>query len=302
MNSKNFIIGRQTGDTISWHAHSLENSNACCLYCGTSLRSPSPPESDKEHLIGRNFVPKGTMGDQQFNFIFRTCRRCNARKAVAERHVSSVTLFNSPGRFENAQVNEVAIRKGKSDFHPKKKGVRIEDAYEHCFLSTSLGPGSIEFGMIAPPQLEKNLAKNAAFSHIQGLFALLCTEDYRDPLKMRLLSLDQFLWFDYYFYNDWGNPQAIEIANRVLGWDCYANIVSAKGYFKAIMRRCDEGWFWALEWNRQLRILGGISSSRMKLFEVLPDEDWTRTPQGRIRRDTPLNAKVDNLFSGTVLG
>jgi hypothetical protein len=300
MTEMNFRTGRITGKTTSWYASSLDRSNACCIYCGVYLRGENPPASDKEHLIARNFVPKGTMDCQPFNFLFRTCRQCNSRKASAERHVSSVTLFNSPGRNDDTKVDEVAIKKGKGDYHPRKPGVPIEESHEHKSFITSLGPMSVKFGMHSPPQLDKDLVGEVAFSHIQGLFTLICTEDYLDPQKMRLLPQDQFLWFDSYTHNDWGNPQAVEIANRVRNWTCLANIESAQGYFKAIMRCSDEGWFWALEWNRHLRLLGGIATTRMKLFEDLPSEGWISAPQGRMRREIPLEIKDDHLFSGTV--
>ncbi|MDC7698012.1 hypothetical protein [Vogesella indigofera] len=294
------VLGKQTGQTISWHAPEVERSNACCVYCGVSLRGPDAPLSDKEHLIARNFVPTGTMGGQPFNFIFRACRQCNARKADAERHVSSVTLFNSPARLVDDRVNDIALRKGRGDYHPSKKGVLIQEAHENLSLDYSLGPLSVKFGMVAPPQLDKNKAGEVAFSHVQGLFTLICTEDYRDPLKMRLLPQEQFIWYDWYAFDDWGNPQALEIANRVNDWECLANIVSAEGYFKATLRRSDEGWFWALEWNRQLRLVGGISSSSMKVFEKLPDEGWVLTPSGRMRQHVPHRIESDQLFAGVV--
>lgn len=300
MTKPTFKTGRLTGSTISWHAPSLEGSNACCIYCGSSLRGPNPPDSDKEHLIARNFVPTGMMDGQPFNFIFRACRSCNARKACAERHVSSVTIFNSPGRFEDTRVNEAAIRKGSGDFHTKKKKVRIQDAHEDISICYSSVTMSVKFGMVAPPQLDSSQISEVAFSHIQGLFTLICTEDYHDPLKMCLLPQDQFIWYDCYTHSDWGNPQAVEIANRVRDWECLANIVSAEGYFKATMRRSDEEWFWALEWNRQLRLVGGISMSRMKLFEELPNVGWKPIPQGRMRQHTPLDGKNDQLFAGVV--
>lgn len=159
---------------------------------------------------------------------------------------------------------------------------------------------SIKLGMVAPPQLNRDMVGEVAFSHIQGLFSLICTEDYLDPSKMRLLSQNQFIWFGSYAYDDWGNPQAVEIVKRVCNWDCLANIESAQGYFKAIMRCSNEGWFWALEWNRQLRLLGGISGVRMKLFEGLPSEGWTPIPQGRMRQNVPLDIKDDHLFVGVV--
>lgn len=298
--TKSLLSGKQQGQTISWYTSTAENSNACCIYCGVSLRGTGAPPSDKEHLIARNFVPTGTLNGQPFNFIFRACRPCNARKAVAERHVSSITLFNTPSRLEDARVNDIALRKGRGDFHPSKKGVLVQDAHESLSIAGSFGPMSISFGMIGPPQLDKNMTGEVAFSHVQGLFALVCTEDHRNPSKMRLLPQDQFIWYDWYTYNDWGNPQAREIASRVNDWECLANIVSAEGYFKATLRRSNEGWFWALEWNRQLRLLGGISASRMPVFENLPDEGWRPTPGGRVRQNVPYEPEPDQLFSGVV--
>lgn len=298
MSRPNFRLGRKTGKTISWFAHSLDASNACCIYCGTFLQGVNPPNSDKEHLVAKNFVPKGSMDGQPFNFLFRACRSCNARKAHAERHVSSVSLFNSPGRLENnkVNVNEIAMRKGKGDFHPKKQGVPVKDAHEHI----TVGPANMTFGMVAPPQIDRALLEEVAFSHIQGLFALICTEDYRDSQKMRLLPQNHFICYQHYTCEDWGNPQAIEITNRVSDWVCLANIETAEGYFKAIMRRGEEGWFWALEWNKYIRVMGAIGVPPMKLFERLPSEDWTPIPQGRMRQNVPLDTNDDHLFVGAV--
>ena len=56
---------------------------------------------------------RGRWVGMAFNFIFRACRECNACKAHAERHVSSVTLFNSPGRQDDERAQEAALRKGR---------------------------------------------------------------------------------------------------------------------------------------------------------------------------------------------
>lgn len=240
------------------------------------------------------------MEDQSFNFLFRTCRPCNDSKASAERHVSSVTLFNSPSRLENSKVDEIATQKGDGDYHPKKKGVLIRDAHEHISLNFSIGHISSKFEMVAPPQLDRASVEDVAFRHIQGLFALICTEDHLDPEKIRLLPQDQFIFFGSYTHDDWGNPQALEIANRVCDWDCLANIESAQGHFRAIMRRNKESWFWALEWNKQLRLIGGISKMPMGLFEGLPSQGWMQTPQGRMRKNVPLITENDHLFLSDV--
>ena len=65
----------------------------------------------REHLIGREFVPAGAFdGGRKFNFIFRTCEHCNGKKAEFERHVSSVTLFRSPARAEDERIDARAAR------------------------------------------------------------------------------------------------------------------------------------------------------------------------------------------------
>lgn len=299
-NEGDFRQGRETGGVISWHARSAQLSNALCLYCGQLLTGPGAPSSDKEHLIARNFVPTGTMTDLSFNFLFRACRECNARKADAERHVSSVTLFNSPAREVDSRAELAATRKGRADFHPTKRGVLIQNAHKELKVEHQHPLMKISFTGVAPPQIDRNCAGEVAFCHIQGLFALITTTDYRDPQRMQLLPQDQFIWYDMYPHHDWGNPQATELAHRVESWECVANIVSAEGYFKAIMRRNATSWFWALEWNKQLRLVGGINQSRMQVFEQLPSEGWIPTPKGRMRRQVPLDPTSDLLFEGQV--
>ena len=239
--------------------------------------------------------------DGQFNFIFRACVECNQRKAIAERHVSSVTLFNSPARAEGEHADMEALRKARNDYHPRKKGVLVKDSQEQLTLTGRFGGASISVGMVGPPQPDKDMLGEVAFSHIQGLFSLLTTEDYLVEQKMRLLPQHHFIWYDSYSYEDWGNPQAVELATRVQSWKCAANIESAQGFFRAILRINENGiWFWALEWNRQMRLVGGISDKRMAVFEDLPNEGWMPTPNGRMRENIPLKSEDDILFIGEV--
>lgn len=291
--------GRITGETISWHHSSQSLSNACCLYCGKPFNGPTAPPSNKEHLIARNFVPSGTIG-QQFNFIFRACLACNARKAQAERHISAVTLFNSPERATNTHTDDEATRKGRGDFHSRKKGVLIEDSGDSFEIVGKYATAGISITVSGPPQAETSAIHEVALSHIQGLFSLITTRDYRNLESIHLLPEDQFILFGKYSHRDWGNPQAVEIAKRVKDWPCYANISSAGGHFRAILRASTSGWFWALEWNMHLRIIGGISIAKMEIFENLPEEDWSAIPQGRMRRETPLDPARDILFAAEI--
>src|SRR5947209_19886080 len=105
------VFGFKRGQPVTWYNKDLTKSNQYCLYCGDFLGIGSEVASDKEHLIGRNFVPKGSLDSGGFNFIFRACQSCNGRKSSAERHISSVTLFNSPGRWSDEDVDALAIHK-----------------------------------------------------------------------------------------------------------------------------------------------------------------------------------------------
>lgn len=293
------VCGRR-GRTWSWYARKPARSNQHCPYCGVLVGDGTVP-SDEDHLIGRNFVPKGTL-DGSFNFTFRSCRECNARKGEAERHISSVTLVNSPGRANDVRANEAASRKATGDFHPDKQGIPIGQATNDYSVTFTYGALSMQFDLVSPPQVKQATAQLLALNHIQALFALVTTEDYHVPEKMRLLPYPQFRYFGHYAYQDWGNPHLIEVARRVSRWSCPAKIVAADGYFRAILKRSeDHGWFWALEWNRYLRLVGAIvqENKSAQVFKNLPDLVWKPLSggSGRYRSESQLVEEVDRLFS-----
>jgi hypothetical protein len=303
------IFGYKPGQPINWFKKKLAESNQYCLYCGELVGSGSQVESDKEHLIGRNFVPKGSLDGRSFNFHFRACRECNGRKGDAERHVSSVTLFNSPARLSDKEVNAIAEHKASRDYHPDKKGVLVRDAHNEHEVKTESGPMQMTFGLVGPPQVNSTGVRLLACNHVQGLFALLTTEDPRVREKSRILLADQCHLFGYYTYQDWGNPHLVEMTRRVDDWPCYANIDAANGYFKAILKRSREelgGWFWAIEWNKYLRIVGVVNFlySESSLFDGLPDLGWQGLPDGkgkrRYRKQVPLLPESDTLFLSQV--
>lgn len=263
--------------------------------------------SDREHMIGRNFVPQGSLRSDSFNFIFRACRDCNERKAAAERHLSTVTLFNSRARSEDREIDKLAEHKATRDYHPGKKGVRVRDATDNHEVIFKGSNFEMTFGLLSPPQPNRDDLVLLAYNHTQALFSLLTTENPRDGNKLRLLPADHFFCFGYYMHGDWGNLHLAEISQRTSDWPCYANITTADGYFRAILRRSsvdEDGWFWALEWNQCVRVVGGITNSGVgsKPFQKLPELDWRWLPDGsgRIRRDVPLPEGVDTLFAASL--
>lgn len=294
---------KDVGATV-WYHKRHSKSNQYCPYCGIYIGDKTAP-SNKEHLIGRNFIPNIANDGKSFNFIFRSCVACNSEKSKAERHISSVTLFNSPSRFENKEIENLALRKASQDHH-HITGLSVDRSTRSQAATVD---GLLNFNFSIPPQLDPQYCKALAFYHVQGLFALVTS---KDPLNkyggMRLLPFDQFYYFGSYIVNDWGNPRLVEVVNKVRDWPCVALVDAAGGFFKVVIKKSLEGnWWWALEWNKYLRLTGGICNpgETPQLFNDLPVEPWSDVfvqPDGslvRIKTEFPLSPEDDELFSPT---
>jgi hypothetical protein len=255
-------------------------------------------------LIGRNFVPKGSLTGDSFNFVFRACIECNSEKSNAERHVSTVSLFNSPARLEGRAINDLAIRKASKDYHPIAQKL-VRDASVPHKIETEGNGFSSNLHMTSPPQLEHKSVILLAVRQIQGLFALITTEDPRIPEKSKILSASNVLVHMNYNYGDWGNPQLLEIVERTKDWQAPLVVNSASSHFKAILRlpkSPGEGYFWALEWNKSVRIVGAICHPNQNpaWLDNLPTLNWWSIPgkdQSRIRMEIPLGENSDYLFA-----
>ena len=287
---------------IKWLNRDPTRSNQHCLYCGVFVGPEAGVQSDEEHLVGRNFVPKGTM-ENAFNFSFRACRHCNARKANLERHVSSVTLLNSPSVASDETARRAAERKAVGDTHPETR-VKMGEAIVRQTVEFSFGPATFSFGLSGPAPAAKDYIPELASYHIQALFALVTTPENGSTENVRLLPLNQFRVFGCYPHSDWGNPQLVEIAGRAADWPCHVAIHTAAGFFRACLRRHESaGWFWALEWNKSLRVVGGINhpEGNNPLFENLPALDWKPLPDGSgfSRREQGYPDQGELLFPGS---
>lgn len=292
---------------IVWFHRLIEKSNQWCLYCGEPLGQASSPPSNREHLIAREFVPTGYMTDKCFNFIFRACVKCNSEKSNLERHISSISLINSPSRKTDIRIDEIAIHKASKDFHPNHKGKSVIESTETTQINFN---SFIKFGLLTPPQAHRKYVEDLASYHIQGLFSLITTSNPLSADETRLLPVDQIHFHQAFNVGDWGNPQLLTIINRTKNWPCYCNIQTADGYFKAILKSSptdDDGWFWALEWNKYLRIVGGIYTKNklQNIFLNLPELEWNsisthKTHSARIRKESPLIV-TDELFQAEVV-
>jgi hypothetical protein len=120
------------------------------------------------------------------------------------------------------------------------------------------------------------------------------------------LSGDYFGFFRAYPHRDWGNPQLLEVARRAAAVPVVTWITTANGYFRCVLRRealPSSPWFWALEWNKSLRLVGwiGVPTTVPPIFADLPDIGWHTTlhPGGgftRFREEVKLGDIDDLLF------
>jgi hypothetical protein len=287
---------------VSWFSSTLHRSNQHCLYCGALVGVGSSVRSDREHLVARHFVPKGSLDATAFNFIFRACMTCNRLKGDAERHVSSVSLFNSPGRAENSEVDAIAAHKATSDFHPAKPGIRVADSSISRTYDSRFGSARLSFGMVGPPQIDAIRACTLACNQIQALFSLVTTRNPRVSDDTILLRANYWHYLGIYSWRDWGNVQLTELSRRICAWPVVLRITTAKGYFRAILRATEktpDEWFWGLEWNRSIRMVGSIyrDDSKPAVFDDLPMFDWRQiAPNARMREEVPQPEDQDLLF------
>lgn len=307
------IFKDKQNQPVNWFHRQPGKSNQYCLYCGSFVGDGANIKSNKEHLIAREFVPSGTLeGGKSFNFIFRACEQCNTEKSNIERHISSVTIFNSPSRYESGEINLLAIRKASKDYHPNKQGVLVQDAFDkHKLVFDENQNFKLSFDFVSPPQANLSYIKLLAFMHIQGIFSLITTINPLEASQTNLLSSKYFFFFGAFNNADWGNPQVLTAIERAKEWPCYANIDSANGFFKVIMRRnkgTDGEWFWALEWNKSYRVLGGIFHPEQTptAFRDLPPLIWQELgvhggKSTRRREEISINEEQDTLFKAQVV-
>lgn len=274
--------------TVTWFHANPARSNQHCLYCARFVGPGAEIESDKEHLINRRIAAPGLMGGaKSFNFIFRACKPCNEEKARIEEHVSAVTLLTSPGRTDPV-IDAAARSKAAASFDRRHRRPIAEVRNNFKIVM-----GQFTFGLTSAAQLDPNAVRLLALRHIQGLFSLVATRDPRRAETTKVLSGHEFGFFATYPYRDWGNPQLLEIVRRVEGYERAADVTTADGFFRASLRPGPNGapWFWALEWNQNLRVVGWIGNPKEPPapFRELPPLTWHRLrTSDRIRHETPL--------------
>lgn len=162
--------------------------------------------------------------------------------------------------------------------------------------------------MLSPPQLKSEYVRGLALSHMQAFFSLVTTCNPTKERGLRLLPEKHFHLWKSYSHTDWGNLELLCLIERTKDWPCYCNVSTANDFFRVLMKQNPLGsdWFWALEWNKHLRVVGSISSSwnTAAIFKGLPALNWICADDKgktgvRMRINLPLVGD-DELFAALV--
>ena len=233
--------------------------NITCIYCGCNLKDNS--ENTKEHVIGRRFVPKGSL-DGWWNLILRACTKCNSIKSNLENDISAITLvWKTWLNSSNANESEIkeACRKSQNSISNKTRKPVIKSK-EKLKIEISNIPGlNLAFNTVAPPQLDEMRIYDLARLQLMAFFYFIT---YDETLKRGYYWEDGFHPLAFALHSDWGNELQKSFMEEVVNWEPRFVCDTANGYFKLIIRKHPDAkcWSWAIEWNKSCRVVGFFGS------------------------------------------
>lgn len=275
----------------------LKLKNMTCVYCGVDFRAGVP--RTKEHVIGKKFVPKVDFGNQ-WNLIVFACENCNNAKSELEGELAAISMQpDAFGRFvdEDERLPREAKRKGEGAVS-SRTGKPVADSHEKLMINMT-GPlmrgVTASFRLITPPQIDWCRAAQLAKLHFLAFFYLIT---YDRETRQGGRPSGQFAPLCVTFKQDWGNAMMRSFQKEIAEWPTQVHAAGADGFFKLVIRRQEpaELWAWALEWNRNTRLIGllGDEAPMRKVVAKLP---LARTRDG-YRKEEALSEDEDHLFDG----
>jgi len=276
--------------------------NLTCPYCGCELDKAS---STKEHVIGRRFVPVGTLY-QDWNLILCACKTCNVRKSDLEDDISVITMHHDA--FGNSPSSEAVaeVERKKSKSRSRRTGKSVGESIESMTLQTKFGSSaSMTFTFTGPPQVQSDRVFELAHLQMMGFFYFLT---YKEERSRGYFWLGKFAPVLEARKSDWGNPTHLAFMRTVLAWEPRILVSTAKGHYAAAIRKhpTQNLWSWAVEWNKSFRVVGyfGEESSAREAIAQLPLLEGRSIVEGetrwvRYRKETPLTEAEDRLFHWT---
>lgn len=276
--------------------------NVTCAYCGVAFSDLMP--SEKEHVIGRRFVPKGTL-DRQWNLLLRSCRRCNGLKADLENDISAITMH--PAAYgghvnDDPRLHAEASRKAQNSIS-RRTGKPVAVGENPLKVGTKFGPAVFDFSFAMPPQAQEDRLYELARYQVGGFFYLTTFDE--GTARGGLLP-GGFYPLAAVRKADWGNPQMRWFMDTTKAWRWRVHAIGADGYFAIATRRMSETqdlWSWALEWNQNFRLVGffGRDDLVTELAKSIPALNMRTMHEApgrslRYRIEVPLADTDDTLF------
>lgn len=275
--------------------------NRTCAYCGVEFSNVV--DATKEHVVGRRFVPKGSLNGE-WNLIVRACGRCNSDKGLLENDVSAVTLFGHAwaDRFrEDSITTREGLRKAKAK--SSLTGRAVGDSIQKVKARARMQGGlSLALSLEAPPQISDERLHTLAQMHVRALFYFVT---YQEKERRGRFWRGRFIAVAEDRRANWGNVRLRGFADAVADWEPRFLGFTAQEHFAAVIRRhpSAECWSWALEWNKHYRLAGffGDEKTGVSIAKALPHPKVAMRAGDEnngfaLVYDVPLAEEDDRLF------
>lgn len=281
--------------------HRLRNIN--CAYCGRLFDDNL--RSTLEHVIGRKFVPKGTL-NASFNLHVNACERCNNIKSDLEDDISVISMHpDTLGRFPSQDDRlkaDVRRKSGKSISRRTRKPVAAGEP--PMVIKANLGDvAQFTFTMQSPPQADEQRLFRLAYFQLQAFFFMIT---YKEDTRCGGFFLGEYMPLIAVRREDWGNEQLVWFERETKDWLERFHLITADEHFKIWIRRKSEdqvAWAWALEWNQNFRLAGFIGEPEhlRAQREAVPSLNLQTIHESpgrslKVRTEVPLKEGEDTLF------
>ena len=227
--------------------------NVRCAYCNAEFTGDEP---EKEHVIGKNFVPKGSH-QQWWNLHLNSCHKCNQKKSRLENDISAITMQQPFASQSDLDVNLASEAKRKSVTISQRTGKPVKDSTEEIKIKQNLGKNvTLSFGFSSPPQVDPNRMFQLACFQLVGFFYLLT---YCNEAKLGKCWVGVYAPIAAVPRSDWGNANITSFSNATSAWDMkIGGAPTSNGYYQFLIKKNGQNllWSWAIEWNKQYRLYG----------------------------------------------
>jgi transcription elongation factor Elf1 len=231
--------------------------NSTCPFCGEELNDKN---SNKEHVIGRRFVPKCSL-NQNWNLILNSCKNCNNKKSDLENDLSAITLYSGLWHDQGDETKEViseAKRKANGSFSRRTKKP-VAESQEEFKVKTTFGEANISFGFTSAPQLDNNRLFSLSLMQLMAFFYFIT---YDKKLRKGFCWKGAYMPVHVAQKNDWGNVIQTSFMNAVIDWKLRWHGITADCFYKSVIRKHprEDCWSWAIEFNKGYRAIGFLGN------------------------------------------